>query len=674
MIRQALIAAALMWTLPVAAEPTKPFQPEDLFSIVLAKNPAVNPDGRTVAYVRETADIQTDDIVKSLWLADVASGASRQIGADPGQQSGPVWSPDGRTLAYVATRKDTRPRLMAFDPATGKARLIVELPEKPSKIAWSPDGKTIAYTAFVAGKAPRLGTALKKPEGAKWAEPLKIYQRLRWQTDDDGVLKFGAAQVFTVPAAGGTPRQVTEGDHPLGSLAFAKDGQSLIATSNRDDDPDHNPEGADLWRIPLDGGPPQRLLARDGDDEAVTVSPDGTRVAWIGTAPSAEGWRTPRLWVANSDGSNPRAVTAALDAPVASPRWDADGRSLLAQIGERGRQVLARISLDGKVERLTDALGGDSLDRPYSSGAFAVGGGTIAFTTSDATHPGDLATLAQGKPRLLTDLGADLRTNRALATIRPLKVISKRDGATIDAWVALPPGYKPGQRLPTILEVHGGPAAAYGPTFATDMQLYTAAGYAVVYPNARNSTSYGEAFANWTRLDIPFSEFEDWMGTLDAAIAEGFADPDNLFVTGGSYGGYASAALVGLTHRFRAAAAQKPVIDWNSKMLTTDIAYQQSFMTYDAPPWEKPLETWRNSPISLVGNVTTPTLLLVGSEDRRTPPSQALEFYTALSLRKVPTELVIVPGANHHGFAGRPSQSAARVSAILAWFDRYRKR
>jgi dipeptidyl aminopeptidase/acylaminoacyl peptidase len=298
----------------------------------------------------------------------------------------------------------------------------------------------------------------------------------------------------------------------------------------------------------------------------------------------------------------------------------------------------------------------------------------VAFITADADHPGDLAVLVGGKPKLLTDLAAPLRATRALATIRPLTVKSSRDGHPIDAWIVLPPGYTPGKRLPTILEIHGGPAASYGPTFATDMQLYAAAGYAVVYPNARNSTSYGEAFANWTRLDIPFADYEDFMSTVDAAIAAGFADPDNLFVTGGSYGGYSTAAIVGKTGRFRAAAALKPVIDWNSKFLTTDLAWGEAMLTYGAMPWEKPLETWSNSPIALAGKVATPTLLVVGSEDRRTPPSQALEFYSALALRHVPTELVIVPGANHHDLAGRPSQSAARVSAILAWFERYRRR
>ena len=675
MLREALVAVAAIVAAPACAAPTAAFAPEDLFRIVVAKGPAVSPDGRTIAYVRESADIATDRRVKSLWLVEVATGAQHRAGAERGQQASPAWSPDGRTLAYVATRPGAQPRLMALDRASGRARTIVALPKPPSRIAWSPDGTMIAFVSFVPGPAPQLGTAPKKPGSAKWAEPLRVYDRLRWQTDDDGVLPFGAEQVFVIPARGGTPRQVTTGDYPLGKIAFDRDGRSLIADSNRDPDPDHAIGGGDLWRLPLDGSAPKRLLAHTGPDESPVPSPDGSTIAWIGTdLPPGGGWSTPRLHAAAADGSGHRVLTAGLDAPVSNPVWDADSKALLALVSERGRTGIARIGLDGSVTRLTDAVGGDSLDRPYAGGAFSAGGGTIAFITADGDHPGDLAVLVGGRPRLLTDLAAPLRATRALATIRPLAVKSSRDGQPIDAWIVLPPGYTPGQRLPTILEIHGGPAASYGPTFATDMQLYAAAGYAVVYPNARNSTSYGEAFTNWTRLDIPFADYDDFMSTVDAAIAAGIADPDNLFVTGGSYGGYSTAAIVGKTGRFRAAAAQKPVIDWNSKFLTADLAWGEAMLTYGALPWEKPLEIWNNSPIALAGKVSTPTLLVVGSEDRRTPPSQALEFYSALALRHVPTELVIVPGANHHDLTGRPSQSAARVSAILAWFERYRRK
>ena len=675
MLREALVAVAAIVAAPACAAPTAAFAPEDLFRIVVAKSPAVSPDGRTIAYVRESADIATDRRVKSLWLVEVATGAQHRAGAERGQQASPAWSPDGRTLAYVATRPGAQPRLMALDRASGRARTIVALPKPPSRIAWSPDGTKIAFVSFVTGPAPQLGTAPKKPGSAKWAEPLRVYDRLRWQTDDDGVLPFGTEQVFVVPARGGTPRQVTTGDYPLGKIAFDRDGRSLIADSNRDPDPDHAIGGGDLWRLPLDGSAPKRLLAHKGPDESPVPSPDGSTIAWIGTdLPPGGGWSTPRLHLAAADGSGHRVLTAGLDAPVSNPVWDADSKALLVLVSERGRTGIARIGLDGSVTRLTDAVGGDSLDRPYAGGPFSAGGGTIAFITADGDHPGDLAVLVGGRPRLLTDLAAPLRATRALATIRPLAVKSSRDGQPIDAWIVLPPGYTPGQRLPTILEIHGGPAASYGPTFATDMQLYAAAGYAVVYPNARNSTSYGEAFANWTRLDIPFADYDDFMSTVDAAIAAGIADPDNLFVTGGSYGGYSTAAIVGKTGRFRAAAAQKPVIDWNSKFLTADLAWGEAMLTYGALPWEKPLEIWNNSPIALAGKVSTPTLLVVGSEDRRTPPSQALEFYSALALRHVPTELVIVPGANHHDLTGRPSQSAARVSAILAWFERYRRK
>jgi dipeptidyl aminopeptidase/acylaminoacyl peptidase len=226
--------------------------------------------------------------------------------------------------------------------------------------------------------------------------------------------------------------------------------------------------------------------------------------------------------------------------------------------------------------------------------------------------------------------------------------------------------------VPLILEIHGGPFAAYGPHFATDNQLYAAAGYAVLSANPRGSTSYGEEFANLIHHAYPGNDYDDLMSIVDATIAQGVADPERLFVTGGSGGGVLTAWIVGKTNRFRAAATQKPVIDWSSFALTADSPAYFSRYWFGAYPWEDPESYWRRSPLSLVGNVQTPTLVVVGSEDFRTPVSESEQYYTALQLRGVPTALVKVPGASHGGLASRPSQSGAKAAAILAWFERYR--
>jgi dipeptidyl aminopeptidase/acylaminoacyl peptidase len=251
-------------------------------------------------------------------------------------------------------------------------------------------------------------------------------------------------------------------------------------------------------------------------------------------------------------------------------------------------------------------------------------------------------------------------------------VVSAPDKQSIDAWLSMPPGSDPAKRYPLILEIHGGPFAAYGPSFSTDNQLYTAAGYAVLSVNPRGSTSYGYTFANLLHHDFPGGDYEDLMAAVDAAIADGHVDADNMFVTGGSGGGILSAWIVGKTNRFKAAASQKPAANWSSQVLTTDIAAFVSKYWFASLPWEDPSRYWSKSPLSLVGQVKTPTLLVAGTEDYRTNVSEAEQYYTALKLAGVPTALVKVPGASHHWLAGRPSQSAARVSAILAWFETYR--
>jgi dipeptidyl aminopeptidase/acylaminoacyl peptidase len=274
--------------------------------------------------------------------------------------------------------------------------------------------------------------------------------------------------------------------------------------------------------------------------------------------------------------------------------------------------------------------------------------------------------------RRLTHLNDNLLGSKDLAKVGRLEVKSSADGRAIDAWLVTPPGFDPARKYPLILEIHGGPFDAYGPSFSTDDQLYAAAGYVVLFANPRGSTSYGAEFANLIHHAYPGQDYDDLMSAVDAAIAKGFIDPDQLYVTGGSGGGVLTAWIVGKTGRFKAAAVQKPVIDWASFALTADDTAFFAKYWFGKAPWEDPQGYWSRSPLSLVGNVTTPTMVVVGEEDFRTPDSEAEQFYSALQLRGVPTALVKVPGASHGGLAARPSQSAAKASAILAWFGRYR--
>jgi dipeptidyl aminopeptidase/acylaminoacyl peptidase len=317
-------------------------------------------------------------------------------------------------------------------------------------------------------------------------------------------------------------------------------------------------------------------------------------------------------------------------------------------------------------------LAGGSLDRPYTGGDFSLArNGTIAFTTGGIHNPADVAVLDGGRARKLTDLNAHLK-GKSLGSVRELAVTAP-DGVRVPAWLLTPPGYVEGQKVPTILEIHGGPAAAYGPFFSTDYQLYAAAGYAVLFTNPRGSTSYGQAFTDHIEHNYPGPDYQDLIAATDAAVASGIADPQNLFITGGSGGGVLTAWTIGKTDRFRAAAVQKPVINMVSQVLNADgVGYFGPYW-FGKMPWEDPQAYWARSPLSLVGNVKTPTLVVVGSEDFRTPPAEAEQYYAALQLRKVPTAYIKVPGVGH-GITARPSQSAAKAAAIIAWFDKYRTR
>jgi len=416
------------------------------------------------------------------------------------------------------------------------------------------------------------------------------------------------------------------------------------------------------------------LTHRVGPDKSPRVSPDGKKIAYLAFDDRFLGYQNVRVHVMDRDGHNDRSISDSLDRSVDAAEWASDGRGLFIQYTDKAVTRVARLTLDGNLQQLADGLAGSQLDRPYSGGQFSVSSnGIVAFTSGAPDHPPDLSIARGTRVTRLTRLNDDLFAVKQLAKVEPLEVSSSVDKLPIGAWLVTPPHFDPARKYPLILEIHGGPYASYGPTFSSDDQLYAAAGYMVLYTNPRGSTSYGEQFANFILHDYPSHDYDDLMSAVDAAIAKGSVNPDQLFVTGGSGGGVLTAWIVGKTHRFQAAATQKPVINWGSFTLTTDIATYVPKYWFGKLPWEDPETYWKHSPLSLVGNVTTPTLVVVGGEDYRTPVSDSEQYYEALQLRGVPTALVKVPGASHGGLAARPSQSAAKASAILAWFDRYKR-
>ncbi|MBV8972051.1 MAG: S9 family peptidase, partial [Sphingomonadaceae bacterium] len=489
----------------------------------------------------------------------------------------------------------------------------------------------------------------------------------------EGYLRPGYTHLFVVPTDGGAPRQLTFGKFDDESVAWSHDGRSLIFAANREPDAELNPDRSAIWRVGIDGGAPVKLAGRVGANHEPQVSPDGRMIAFTGADDAGRAYENEQVYVMNADGSGVRSLSGSLDRSLRAPRWSADGKSIVAQFDDHGITKVARFDVSGRMTVLAEGLAGADLDRPYSGGMFSLARtGAIAFTAGDPSTPPDVAVAAGGKTRRLTRLNDALFAGKTLGAVTAHHVASSADGKTIDYWQVTPPGYDPARKYPTILEIHGGPYAAYAPVWSSEDQLYAAAGYVVVYANPRGSTSQGAEFADLIWKDYPSHDYDDLMSVVDDAVARGVANKDNLFVTGGSGGGLLTAWIVGKTGRFKAAVSQKPVINWTSEGLTTDGYTGMLRSWFGTTPWDNEPLLWAHSPLSLAGHVTTPTLLMVGEDDKRTPGSEAEQFYAALTIRKVPTGLIRVPGASHHGLAERPSQLTAENSAILAWFGRYR--
>jgi len=653
--------------------PSVAFQPGDVFRLSQAGLPQFSPDGQTLVYVRTTEDIMIDGGRRALWLIDVATGVQTPLAPAVEEADTPRWSPDGSRIACVAKGRDGRPQIFVVWPTTGRWAQISSLAEAPAALSWSPDGRSLAFVRLEAAAPATLGEPLPKPEGARWADPIKVITGMDYRADGLGYRSPGRKHLFVIPAEGGEERPLTGGPfEDAGPLSWSPDGGDILFTSHRRPDWEHEPLKSQIFRVSITSGAVSPLSAGDGPDADPVYAPDGRHVAFLTHPDRRRGYENTHVWIMDREGGSRRDLTPAFDRSFQAPVWSADGTAILAGYVDHGVSRVGRIALaGGTVEMVASGLVGDGLDLPYTGGNFDVArNGTLAITAGDARHPADIAVVRKAGERRLTDLNGGLLAGRTLSPAERITVASTHDGKPIDGWILRPPNYDPQRRYPLILEIHGGPYADYGPAFASDDQLYAAAGYVVVYANPRGSTSYGAAFANEIEHAYPGHDYDDLMSVVDGVIAQGGVDPQRLFVTGGSGGGVLSAWIVGKTRRFRAAAVQKPVVNWSSEILTNDLFAWMGNYWFGKYPWEDPAGYWALSPLSLVDKVKTPTLVVVGEQDLRTPPAEAEQYYNALQLLGVPSALVRVPGA-FHDIAARPSHSAAKSLAILAWFARY---
>ena len=646
------------------------FSARDVFELEYATDPQIAPDGEHIAYVRRSNDIMTDRTRSNIWLLRADGSDHRPLLSGTANYRSPRWSPDGTRLAYLSN-EERGSQLYVRWMDTGQTALLTNIQNSASNISWSPDGQTIAFTMNVEFDSKPFSVSMPdKPEGAEWSPAFKYVTETRYQADGSGILEPAYSHVFVVPAEGGTPRQLTQGNfNHRSQLSWTPDSEEILFSANRNENWALQSREADLFAVNL-AGDLRQITSEPGVETAPQVSPDGRLIAYGKTDNAKLAYRNRYLHVIGVDGSGDRNLSADIDNSLSDWSWDGNS-ALYYQVTNRGITEVARVSLDGGHQTIASGMGGESLGRPYTSGSYAAASNLVVVTKGSDTRPADLFAIRNRSETRLTELNEDLLAHKKLGQVHEIIYDSSIDGEEIQGWYLTPPDYDPEQSYPLILEIHGGPHSAYGPHFSAEMQRMAAAGYVVFFNNHRGSTSYGERFA--LLLQNKYSseyDFADHMSGIDVLIEQGIADPDRLYITGGSAGGIAAAYAIGLTDRFKAAAVAKPVVNWVSKVLTADSGIGQIANQFPGMPWENIDDYWQRSPLSLIPNMTTPTLLMTGEADRRTPISETEQMYQALKIQGVDVVMVRVPGSPH-GIAGRPSRLIGKVENILAWFEKY---
>lgn len=645
------------------------FKSEDIFNLEYVSEVQVSPNGKYVAYVRRSNDIMSDSSRANVWLASVDGKSHRPLLSSKKSYYSIRWSPDGSRLAYLSN-EEGKPQLYVRWMDTGQTALVTNVTSNPSNITWSPDGKHIAFTMSVDAKEKPLDIKMpKKPDGAKWSPSFQYITKARYQADGRGILEPAYTHIFIVPADGGTARQLTSGNyHHNGRLSFSPDSDKIYFSANRSDNWEYEPVEGDIFSVDMMGNIAQ-LTNDKGLESSPVVSPDGKHIAYARRDDEKVMYKNSYLYVMKSDGTDAQNLTKDIDNSVSNFHWK-DNKHVYFQQSVRGLAQVDVVSLSGSVKAVAKGLGGTTLGRPYVFGTYHAVDDVVAYTKGRTDRPADLYVTTRNE-RQLTALNEDVLGHKQLGEVKEIVYPSSIDGEEIQGWYILPPNYDSSKTYPLILEIHGGPNLAYGPVFTAELQRMAAEGYVVFYDNHRGSTGYGERFA--LLLQGKYSseyDFSDHMSGVDALIEKGIADPERLFITGGSAGGIASAYAIGLTNRFKAAVVAKPVINWLSKVLTADSGLYQIPFQFPGKPWDNVEHYWKRSPLSLVGKVTTPTMLITGVEDKRTPMSETEQFYQALKIQKVDSVLVKVPGSPH-GIASKPSRMIGKVENILAWFKKY---
>jgi len=649
------------------------FEPIDVFDLEYVSNTQISSNGDKVLYQRNFNDIMTDESFSNIWLINYDGTNNRPITTGNFKDNSPKWSNKGDKFIFKSNREG-KSQIFLYDLNNNSIQKLTNYQYSIESIQWSPDDNYILFSSFIDSERDTLIEMPDKPKGAKWNDPPVEISDLNYRYDSSGFRKPGEVQFFTIPINGGTPRQISniKPEKRAGQGVWLGNDK-IIFSANLNEDSDYNTNNSEIYVLNLDSGEHKALTSRNGPDYSPKVSHDNSMIAYLGYDDEYLGYQQNSIYIMNSDGSDKYKIQLDIDRNISNIYWSGDNKKIFFQFDDKGVTRIASTTLDGKFKKEVDEVGGLSFSRPYSGGFFSLSkNNRYSFTYGTAYNPADLAVGYRGSKKRLTNLNKDLFDYKNLGNVEEIWYESSYDGKMIHGWIVKPPNFDSSKKYPLILEIHGGPHTNYGFHFSSEVQLFASKGYVVLYTNPRGSTSYGKEFGNLIHHNYPSQDYDDLISGVDFVIEKGYIDESNLFVTGGSGGGVLTSWIVGKTDRFAAAVVAKPVINWYSFVLYADnIGYFYKYWFKDFP-WDDPESYLKRSPISYVGNVKTPTMVLTGEKDYRTPMAESEQFYAGLKLNKVETMLVRIPNANH-GIAAKPSNLIAKVNAILAWFEKYKK-
>jgi dipeptidyl aminopeptidase/acylaminoacyl peptidase len=527
----------------------------------------------------------------------------------------------------------------------------------------------LTFTMFFEDTSSILPVKLpKKPKGANWAEPAIIIDRLSWRRDGRGPVPKGYSHIFVMDAElGGTPKQLTSGDYSHNDPQWSADGKKIYFSAIRKPDAEYLRGDSEIYSVDLETLEIETLTDRKGPDRGPTISPDGKWISYTGNDDKNYTSHLSNLYLMDANGGKKRLLAGDLPNSPSDTNWADDSSGVYYLMREKGVSNLYYASTEGKIKKVTKGV-------QYLSSISLAKNGQVAATRSTFYSPAYLVTFNLNQPDKLVklvDFNKDVLADVKLGEVEEMWFKSP-DSLDLQGWLIKPAEFEEGKKYPMILYIHGGPWSMYTVRFDWAWQNFAANGYAVLYMNPRGSTGYGQDFVNGIQFSYPGKDGDDLIAGVDAAIAEGFIDEENLFVCGGSGGGVLTAWLVGHTapDKFRAAVSMRPVINWHSFVGTTDgSSWYRQFKKY---PWEDPMEYALRSPLHYVGNVKTPTMVMTGEADLRTPMGQSEEYYRALKMLKKDTLLVRMPD-EFHGWR-RPSHRLLQSLYLMAWFEKHMKK